>query len=262
MNRSGNPFTLYRYVKLWNNTDYEPSEFVPLTDRGETATEVTYNDAICTFAGDKATFRSDDLVVINYNLNGTQPHDWTKIKVYKDDVLLDNGEYTLAEAEATLEAFYTENGKDTSRDGFNVIPQHNHALVLGTELAAGLYKACMSDGTNDSDFTYWEVIPNTITVVEQGYDSYKVSVSGGFLEAIYVGNAYYLPTYDEQATNEFIIHPIALMQAWGLSYNGIDVKVKLKGKYGSVTTVGATVIEGDAPEPEPEPEPDDDDTNS
>ena len=258
VNESRNPFTLFRYVKLWNNTDYEPSEFVPLTDRGETATEVTRNDAICTFAGDKATFRSGDLVVINYNINGTQPHDWTKIKVYKDDVLLGDGEYTLAEAEATLEDFYTKNGEDTSLNGFNVISQHNHALVLGNELAEGMYKACMSDGINDSDFTYWEVIPNTITVVEQDYDSYKVNVSGGFLEAIYVGNAYYLPTYDEQATNEFIIHPIALMQAWGLSYDGIDVRVKLKGKYGSVMTDGATVIEGDAPEPEPEP---DDDTN-
>ena len=39
-------------------------------DEWDLTTPYQYNNDICTFAGDKACFREDQLVVINYNLDG------------------------------------------------------------------------------------------------------------------------------------------------------------------------------------------------
>lgn len=254
VNRSGNPFTVFRYMKLWDNTDYEASEYVPLTDRGEMATAVTYNNAICTFAGDKCTFRETDLVVINYNLYGEQEHQWTKIQVYKDDVLF--GEYTLTQAEQSLVDYLSDN--NITPNPFNEgLDEHNHALVLGKELKAGMYKACMSDGTNFSEYTYWEILPNDLTVVEKGTDEYEIAVSGKYLtQAIYLNGMPYLPTYEEQAAGKFTLRPHALSKLFGKSYDGYEVSVKLKGEYGNITTVPVKIY-GDDVDPEDEPETDD-----
>lgn len=256
VNRAGDPFTIFRYVKLWANTDYEASEYVPLTARGETETTVTYNNAICTFAGDKCTFRVGDLIVVNYNLYGTQEHDWAKIQVYKDDVLLD--EYTLAEAEQTLVDYLTDN--EVTPNPFNpTIDEHNHALVLGTELTEGMYKACMVDANdNASDYTYWEVLDNAVTAVKLGKDEYEITVGGTHLiQAIYVnlGSMYYLPTYEEQQARKFIVRPAALAELFGKTDDGYKVSVKLAGVYGNITTVPVTLQSGDIT---PDVEPDDD----
>ena len=210
INRAGDPFTVFRYINLWDNTDYEPSEYVPLTNRGEEETTITYNDAICTFAGDKAAFREGDLVVINYNLNGVQPYTWTKIKVYKGDTLL--REYTLDEAEQSLLEFYANGGDPIVPQPFNPgINQHNHALVLGTELEGGLYKACMSDGTNDSEFTYWEVLSAPLTVIAKNPDNYTVKVGGtNEIQVVYINGMYYIPTPEEKASRRFIVHIASL----------------------------------------------------
>lgn len=256
VNKSGNPFTVFRYMKLWDNTDYEPSEYVPLTSRGETAAIVEYNNAICTFAGDKCTFRETDLVVINYNLYGEQDYQWTKIQVYKDDVLF--GEYTLAQAEQSL-VDYLSNNNITPNPFNEGLDEHNHALVLGKELKAGMYKACMSDGTNISNYTYWEIIPNDITVVENNTDEYEVTVgSKHLIQAIYVNGIgmYYLPTYEEQAAGKFTLRPQALSKLFGKSYDGYEVSVKLKGEYGNATTVPVKIY-GDDVVSEDEPETDD-----
>jgi hypothetical protein len=256
VNRSGNPFTVFRYMKLWDNTDYEPSEYVPLISRGETTTVVEYNNAICTFAGDKCTFRETDLVVINYNLYDEQTHQWTKIQVYKDDVLF--SEYTLAQAEQSLVDYLSDN--NITPNPFNEgLDEHNHALVLGKELKAGMYKACMSDGTNISDYTYWEIISNDITVVENNIDEYEVTVgSKHLIQVIYVNRPgmYYLPTYEEQAAGKFILRPQALSKLFGKSYDGYEVSVKLKGEYGNTTTVPVKIY-GDEVDLEDEPETDD-----
>ena len=131
---------IYRNTELYKNV-YTPSPFVAVDD--EVITPYNYNDDICTFAGDKASFRVGELVVLNYNLKSVG--NWTAIKVYKDNVLLDT--YPLADI---VQSELSEG-------------QRGHALNLGTELPYGSYKACMTDGTNDSDYTYWEVIETTVT---------------------------------------------------------------------------------------------------
>lgn len=131
---------IYRNIEIYKNR-YVPSEFVAVGD--ETITPYVYNDDICTFAGDKATFRESDLIVLNYNLK--LEGNWTAIKVFKDDVLV--ATYQLSEID-----------QSELPEG-----QRNHALELGSSHTYGQYKACMTDGTTDSEFTYWEVLETNVS---------------------------------------------------------------------------------------------------
>ena len=131
---------IYRNIELYKNK-YTPSPFVAVGD--EQITPFVYNDDICTFAGDKATFRENDLIVLNYNLKSVGG--WTAIKVFKDDVLVNT---------------YQLSGIDQSE-----LPegQRNHALKLGNSHEYGQYKACMTNGTSESEFTYWEVLETKVS---------------------------------------------------------------------------------------------------
>ena len=65
---------LYRYTKLYNNVAYNQSEFVAVM--GESTQQYSYNNSICTYKGDYATFRRGFPVWLNYNKQelGTQLH--------------------------------------------------------------------------------------------------------------------------------------------------------------------------------------------
>lgn len=132
---------IYRNTELYKNT-YTPSEFVAVGD--ETITPYVYNDDICTFAGNKACFRENDLIVINYNLKNSDTA-WTAIEVYKDDALFET--YNIADID-----------QSELPEG-----QRNHALKLGSEHTYGMYKARLTDGTNYSDYTYWEVLQTNVS---------------------------------------------------------------------------------------------------
>ena len=136
---------MYRSNELYKSF-YTPSPFVAIGD--EEIEPFQYNDDICTFAGDKASFRESDLIVLNYNLKSVGS--WTAIKVFKDDVLV--ATYQLSEID-----------QSELPEG-----QRNHALKLGNSHTYGQYKACMTDGTNDSDFTYWEVIKSDVSATKDG----------------------------------------------------------------------------------------------
>lgn len=151
----------YRFTEIYKNIGYTDtaSEFIDLSllpnptysTTSDTATiaaaqkSYVYNNDICTFAGDKACFGEGELVVLNYNLSNDVNWAYTGIEVYKDDVLINT--YNIA---------------DISQIG---LPQGqtDHALKLGTALAAGEYKArCVGTGIN-SEYTYWEVIETSVT---------------------------------------------------------------------------------------------------
>lgn len=85
-----------------------------------------YNDDICTFAGDRAAFHSNDLIYINYNKGA-----YTQMQLYKDGDLYKT--YNLPS------------------DGFQINVSEDCAN-------AGMYKARLTDGTNYSKYTYFEVI--------------------------------------------------------------------------------------------------------
>lgn len=131
---------IYRYKDMYKNIKYTPSPYVAVGD--ETPETVTYNNDICTFAGDKATFAEGDLIYIHC-LNLAYP----QMEVYKDDVLIDT--ITLA---SDSRAALTEDGLA-------------YAVNLSNDnLAYGKYKCRLKNGSTYSDYTYFEVLDVNLSV--------------------------------------------------------------------------------------------------
>ena len=116
-------YRIYRFKELYKNIDYEQSPFVTLD--GEELISYDYNNDICTFAGDYASFAEGDLIHINY-----EKGIYTSMQIYKDENLID----TIAIGE----------GHDVD--------------LTNKNYSYGKYKARLTDGTNHSDFTYWEIL--------------------------------------------------------------------------------------------------------
>lgn len=131
---SSNHGIIYRYNELYKNVKYEPSPFIAVDDEVLSG-EYVYNNDICTYAGDYAAFYEGFPVWINYNLSEVGA--WTQMQVYKNDVLV--GTYNI----------------DTSVHRFNLTEAYG-------SLGYGKWKARLTDGTNYSDYTYWEVIETNV----------------------------------------------------------------------------------------------------
>lgn len=131
---------IYRYKELYKDIHYAPSPYVAVGD--EEPQTVTYNDDICTFAGDRAAFAEGDLIYIHcLNL------DFPQMEIYKDDVLIDT--VTLAsDSRAALTS-------DTLAYAVN---------LSNDNLTYGKYKCRLKDGDTYSDYTYFEVINASVTI--------------------------------------------------------------------------------------------------
>lgn len=116
-------YRIYRFKELFKNIDYEQSPFVTLD--GEELISYDYNNDICTFAGDYASFAERDLIHINY-----EKGIYTSMQIYKDDILIDT--ITIGE------------GHDVD--------------LTNKNYSYGKYKARLTDGTNHSDFTHFEIL--------------------------------------------------------------------------------------------------------
>lgn len=94
-----------------------------------------YNDDIVTFAGDRATFKSNDLIYINYTKGS-----FTQMQLFKDEVLIQ----TIT------------------------LPNDDSYQINVSSYCAGygMYKARLTDGTNYSRFTYFEVLDTSLSIVE------------------------------------------------------------------------------------------------
>jgi len=229
LDRAGDPYTVFRVADLYKNIDYAPSKYVPLTSYGEEQQAVIYNDDICCFAGNKACFMEGDLVVVNYNLTDSPSYGWTGIEVYKDDVLIDT--YALSSID--------QSGLDSS--------QQSHALRLGTELAPGKYKARMTDGTHNSDYTYWEVLPNEVTIIENSDGSYTIAANSDYqIVYVYVGQlqeagwfynkAGREPDWVEANKNEMVLYHKEMLEAFEIVTDANYVRVMFRGDYGMAAT--------------------------
>ena len=207
---------IYRPLWLYRNIDYVPSPYVAIRD--ETPQTVTYNDDICTFAGDKACFREGELIVINYNLK--QVGAWTAMQLYKGSTLLDT---------ITL---------DTSSHIVNLTSRN---------LTYGKYKARLTDGTNYSDYTEWEILQTNVSAVNNGkITTVTKSSANGKPVAIKLcgvnGGVYaMIELTDEQiAADSFDINFVELnemqMHASPIrGNNGVYLKIYFQGEFGRVT---------------------------
>ena len=211
---------IYRSTELYRST-YEDNEYVNVgDDLSVSYNQVSYNDDICTFAGDKACFREGDIIAIDYNLKSVGS--WTSMELYKNDTLLDT---------ITLDT------------------EEHYVDLTSMELGYGQYKARLTDGSNYSNYTYFEIIETNVS-----YDNSKsssnlkvifsssngkpvsamVCILAGNMRAHYeltdtdISNGYAtidVPKLNRQQNPE---HPIT---------EGTDyyLKVYFKGSYGRVT---------------------------
>ena len=217
--RTGGGMIAYRYNNLYKNTDFVPE----LTDCAEinqvlSADSVvtypnfpTYTNEICTFAGDKATFALGSVggpIVINYNLDGNSMGSYDRIRLYKSSNNSLIGEWTVAQANATLDGVWDRaNSYNAPNDG--TVDMENHAVVVATKanpLAAGRYYAVLSDGTTDSTIkTEFDVIGNSITGVEETTDTYKIKFSNNIV-ACYFGTL--VPNNGDPYFSGSVIHEL------------------------------------------------------
>lgn len=202
---------IYRYNYLYRNTDYEPSVFIAC--EGETLNgEYHYNEDVCTFAGDYAAFHSGEEIWINYNLGTT---------VYTTLLIKNASGNTVA-------SYNLESG---------------HKISIGTNLSAGIYTAVLSDGTNESESTHFEVIDTTVSatvsgnIVTMNFSSangtplyFKVCQLDGTVLALKEF------THDERLIGTCAVDVVALHNA---QFNTVIsgntyLKVFFKGRYGVV----------------------------
>lgn len=232
-------FRAYRYVKMFENLDYKQSDYVAAT--GESEVSPTFNNDICTFAGDKAVFMQGDLVVLNYNLSDDADFAYDRINLYKDGSDTPTV-YMLSDIDQT---------ELPDGTGNYWTDQRYHALKL-TGIASGKYEARMSDGTDESEGTMFEVLSNAVTIQKLGEDKFKIAYNGD-IQAVYVGRygtteavpvnhfvgstaCLALPSYWEHEKGEMVIYPKKLANDAGVPTYGSHIKVVVKCEYGTAKT--------------------------
>lgn len=259
---SGDGWIAYRYKNLYKNTDYVPEdtdmdEINQILDDTSTVTFShlpTYTNEICTFAGDKASFALGavgHLIVINYNLDGNSMGTYDRIRLYNvDDTTTPVGEWTVAQANATLDGVWDSVNRGFSTDNYPSVDMTNHAVVVSTAtnpLTAGKYYAVLSDGTTDStDMTEFEVIDNGITSVEDNGDYYKFMLQDNIV-ACYLGTLN--PNDGDPAFSGSIKHELAREEEVnkyllvnksdlaGVATNDLYIRLHTKGDYGTACVV-------------------------
>lgn len=192
---------------------YEKSEFVAVIDEILSGS-YSYNNDICTFAGDYAVFREGQKIYLNYNLDTVKA--WTGVQLYKDDVLIDTLTIDTSEHEIDL---------------------------TGLNLEYGDYKARMTDGSNYSDYTYFYILQTDVSVTynEDGTMTVDFGSSNGtplFLRLCKIdgGPIGILPlTEDEVRDGSVTFNPQDLQQGYDLVHNGTYLKVYFSSEYGRVT---------------------------
>ena len=137
----------------WNGWDNlpEPEDVRDISQYvlGDVKQEIAYNPDIMCFAGDYAAFAEGDIIHLNARRNST----YTGVELYKDDVLLQTIDITGLSAD-TIVTPNTEDWVDVNLTTLN--------------LTYGKYKARLTDGTNTTDYTYFEVIDITFTAAKTG----------------------------------------------------------------------------------------------
>lgn len=213
---------LYRSKKYSNTetlSNKEAWELVKGVHEWE-AYPFVYNDDIVTFAGDRAVFKNNDLIYINY-VKGN----YTQMELYKDGILT-----------RTINL-----SSDSSVYQVDVSSYCSNA---------GMYRARLTDGTNKSRYTYFEVVDTNISVISNNgiYGISFSSANGEALEVKVVNISGYpmarLPLTDKDKENGMVVLNADALSAaqlqgkFGKSYENEElfVVVTFAGQWGNVTT--------------------------
>lgn len=139
---------IHRWTGWENLTEPEDSEYGQYL-LGQTRKEPKWGGDIMCFAGDYAAFAEGDIIHLNARRNLT----YTGVELYKDDVLLQTIDITGLSADTIM----TPNDEDWVDVNLTTL-----------NLAHGKYKARLTDGTNTTDYTYFEVIGIAMSATKSG----------------------------------------------------------------------------------------------
>ena len=173
------------------------------------------NEDIMTFAGDYAAFADGEKIVLNARRNSV----YTGVELYKDDALLQ----TIDISSMAADGIYSDSEDWVAVD------------LSSYNLGAGKYKACLTDGTNTTDFTYFEIVGLTVSAsVVSGGLSVSFSSTGGSVVSIeqcqVSGFAYkYHPVTETERTNG-----VVNLSGWAYNSNYPKIIILARGDYGVV----------------------------
>lgn len=147
--RTRNEVELHRWNGWENLPEPEDARDISQYVLGDVKQEIAYNPDIMCFAGDYAAFAEGDTIHLNARRNSV----YTGVELYKNDTLLQTIDITGLSAD-TIVTPNTEDWVDVNLTTLN--------------LTYGKYKARLTDGTNATDYTYFEVIDITFTATKSG----------------------------------------------------------------------------------------------
>jgi hypothetical protein len=212
-----NSMRLLRYSG-WNDIsapDDITKSLVPI-EKWDAIQRPVWNPDIMTFAGDYATFKTDDVIVLNARRAGT----YTKVNLYKD------GSTTPTEIDIT----------GLSEDGIIDDGEDWVKVVLTNTLTAGKYEARLSDGTDETAGTFFEVLGISIsaTYVTRSL-SITFSANGGTPLYITDANSNGFSKNEHVLTAEEVAGGSATL-AWARVGEYPRLKFVVQGEYGTATT--------------------------
>lgn len=140
--------TVHRWDGWANLPEPDDSEYSQYL-LGQTRKEPEWSGDIMCFAGDYAAFVEGDIIHLNARRNSV----YTGVELYKDDVLLQTIDITGLPAD-TIVTPNTEDWVDVNLTPLN--------------LAYGKYKARLTNGTNTTDYTYFEIIGVSMSATKSG----------------------------------------------------------------------------------------------
>lgn len=171
---------------------------------------IEYNDAICTYAGDRACFKVGDRIIIH-----------CFDRSYKAMELYRNGK--LIQTVKLRSRMLVDNEQLGIRGNLDLDPGAYAVDLSEYNLTFGKYEACLVNGSKRSAPTRFEIIDGTVT-----YEDGKIFFSSNMAE----------PVIWKRSGNFYVIPAAGRARGWIKAKNVTaksGVKVVFQGEYGRVT---------------------------
>ncbi len=151
-------------------TTVDESPYVPaeIDENGTPTGELAYNEDICTFMGDHATFRDDELIVINFT-----KRDYDNMVITRDGETIKTVSLPSSQSRECHAIVLTT---DSSQDGhfgdeLNIGAKDNYYVYIAPQNGRhipGIYTAYLTGSNIQSDATTWQVLSLPVSVSETG----------------------------------------------------------------------------------------------
>ena len=206
-------------LRRWNGWENltEPENFPEYSQYtlGALPFNFPYCEDIMTFAGDYAAFAEGDKIV----LNARRAETYTGVELYKDGELLQ----TIDISEMEVDGIYVDDEDWVAVD------------LSSLNLEPGKYKARLTDGTDTTDYTYFEVIGVTLSAaVASGGLQVMFGSVGGTPVSIERTSVSGFPNKFHPVTAAEVLAGQVFLEGWSYSSTSPKLYILAEGDYGTV----------------------------